>query len=330
MATRAFLGAATLAAVAAAATLAASDAAAQSQRTFVSPYGSDANTCALAVPCRTFARAITQTLANGEIVALESGGFGSVDIPQSVSIIAPDGVYAGVTVAAAPGYGVQIVGSNLRVVLRNLQINGQGGATGVLIPAGSANNEVYLERVTLSNLSTAGVRVVAAAKVSVKESIFRENTEGIVVEPTAGGAELAVDSTLFERNQNGIDVYPNVSLAVTRSGFTANSVAGIFPGNAGVVQTLAVADCSFVGNVAGINMFASTNVQATIRNSTLAGNGTGVRANTGVTYILDGNTIAGNTTGVNVSTGVVRAAGTNAIRGNTTDVSGALTGVGTL
>jgi hypothetical protein len=332
MATRAFLGAATLAVVAAAATLAAPDAAAQLQRTFVTPGGNDGNACSLPAPCRTFARAIAQTLANGEIVALESGAYGAVDVTKSVSIIAPDGVYAGVTVAAALNYGVRITGSNLRVVLRNLQINGQGGAVGVWISSGSTGSEVYLERVTISNLSDvsgAGVLILAAAKVSVKESIIRDAAgSGIVVETSAGGTELAVESSRFERNATGVSVYSDAKLTVVRSAFAENAIYGAIIGGSAVTSTSTFADSSFTGNQFGI---AAANGLVTVRNSTLAANGWGLRADTGATFVLDGNTIAGNNAGVYVNGGVVRSAGTNAIRGNiNTDVSGVLTGVGTL
>ncbi|MDQ6701827.1 MAG: hypothetical protein M3Z96_01330 [Pseudomonadota bacterium] len=40
-------------------------------RTFVSGKGTDSGACALAAPCRTFAFALTQTAAGGEIDVLD-------------------------------------------------------------------------------------------------------------------------------------------------------------------------------------------------------------------------------------------------------------------
>jgi hypothetical protein len=56
------------------------------QRSFVSAEkGSDANLCTRQQPCRNFAAAVVQTDPGGEIVALDSGGYGVVSITQSVS-----------------------------------------------------------------------------------------------------------------------------------------------------------------------------------------------------------------------------------------------------
>ena len=110
-------------------TLAAADAVATAQRTFVASNGNDANPCSLAQPCRGFARAITQTSPSGEVIVLDSAGYGPVTIAKSVSIIAPAGLHAGVTVLSGDGITVNI--PNGVVVLRGLTISGQGGANGI-------------------------------------------------------------------------------------------------------------------------------------------------------------------------------------------------------
>src|SRR5512143_3979157 len=68
------------------------------QRTFVASYGSDANPCSVTQPCRGFAAAILQADAGGEVVVLDSGGYGPVTIGKSIALIAPEGVYAGISV----------------------------------------------------------------------------------------------------------------------------------------------------------------------------------------------------------------------------------------
>src|SRR5512138_668523 len=70
------------------------------QRTFVSTSGVNNPACSLAAPCRDFAAAIAATSVNGEVIVLDSGGYGPVTITQSASIIAPPGVYAGISVSA--------------------------------------------------------------------------------------------------------------------------------------------------------------------------------------------------------------------------------------
>ena len=73
-------------------------AATTAQRTFVSTGGNDANSCSLAAPCRGFAAAVTAVAHGGEVIVLDSGGYGPVVINKPVEITAPPGVYAGVSV----------------------------------------------------------------------------------------------------------------------------------------------------------------------------------------------------------------------------------------
>ena len=89
--------------LAAAVAIGSSTAAATAQRTFVASTGSDVDPCSVTQPCRGFARAMTQTAADGEIVVLDSAGYGPVTITQGVSIIAPAGIYAGVTNGGGDG-----------------------------------------------------------------------------------------------------------------------------------------------------------------------------------------------------------------------------------
>src|SRR2546423_10450808 len=84
----------------------ASPALAQLNRTAVSVQGSDLNTCAVSSPCRSFAAAYLQTNSGGEIVALDSGGFGTLNIYKSLKIIAAPGAYAGVAVPGGNGFWV--------------------------------------------------------------------------------------------------------------------------------------------------------------------------------------------------------------------------------
>src|SRR5438445_10440722 len=54
------------------------------QRSFVSGSGSDSNPCTIDLKCRSFAAALTQTSANGEVVAYDSAGYGPVTITKAV------------------------------------------------------------------------------------------------------------------------------------------------------------------------------------------------------------------------------------------------------
>src|SRR5471030_858435 len=66
--------------------LAPSTAMAQATRTWVSGVGDDVNPCSRTAPCKTFAGAISKTLADGEINCLDPGGWGALTITKSIKI----------------------------------------------------------------------------------------------------------------------------------------------------------------------------------------------------------------------------------------------------
>ena len=73
-------------------------------------------------------------MTGGEVVVLDSGGYDQVVITKGISLIAPPGVYAGVTVNAGNGIDV-VAGSNDVVVISGLTIHSDGGTAGISITA---------------------------------------------------------------------------------------------------------------------------------------------------------------------------------------------------
>src|SRR5215216_6654318 len=84
------------------------------QRTFVSAqFGNDANTvnlCSVTQPCRNFNAAVGVVAAGGEVVALDSGGYGPVSIAKAVTLTGPTGGYVAIT-ALNPGTAAVAVGA---------------------------------------------------------------------------------------------------------------------------------------------------------------------------------------------------------------------------
>src|ERR1700722_18403572 len=76
---------------------------AQATRTWVSGTGDDANPCSRTAPCKTFAGAISQTAAGGEIDALDPGGFGTLTITKAITIDGGGGVVASVLASGTNG-----------------------------------------------------------------------------------------------------------------------------------------------------------------------------------------------------------------------------------
>jgi hypothetical protein len=96
------------------------------QRTFVASAGDDTGSCTNPAPCRTFAAAILQTDPGGEIIALDSAGYGPVVIDRPVTIEAPPGIYAGIEIASGQAVGGTATGV---VTLRGLALNSAGALT---------------------------------------------------------------------------------------------------------------------------------------------------------------------------------------------------------
>lgn len=107
------------------------------QRTFVASYGFTANTafnCSLANPCRAFNEAISVTNPGGEVVILDTAGYGPMTITKSLKVIGPSGVYGGISVITPGTDGITInAGDGDDVILRGLDVTGLGGLNGINI-----------------------------------------------------------------------------------------------------------------------------------------------------------------------------------------------------
>jgi hypothetical protein len=256
---------------------------AATQRAFVSVLGLDANTassCSVAFPCRSFGAAIGVTNANGEIIALDSGGYGPVTITQSVTIQAPAGVYAGISVGAGLD-GVTISASFIKVTLRGLSINGQGGNHGIVL--GGNNNTLYVERCTISNMQFDGMFLFSASsRVHVADTVVANgNTFGI----NMNNLELFEGNrlTVVRHNNYGIGI-ANTTVATVRDSIVSESNLfgiGIYAQVATPV-TVTLSRLELHDNLAGAIEVSATSTgpaTASIADSSLLGNGAGVPAN---------------------------------------------------
>src|SRR5436309_2080842 len=95
---------------------------AQSNRTFVSGSGNDTGntTCSRTSPCRSFGAAIGLTNAGGEMVVLDSAGYGPFTIGKAISISA-EGVEAAITATTTDAITINAGPSDV-VNLRSLTI----------------------------------------------------------------------------------------------------------------------------------------------------------------------------------------------------------------
>jgi len=309
------------------------------QRTFVSTGGSDANACSLVAPCRGFAKAITVTDPEGEIIALDSGGYGSVIVNKNVTIVSPAGVYAGISVFAATD-GITVAAPATKVVLRGLTVNGQGGTHGVRIQSG----EVHVESTIISNMGQAGIRVEGGTSVRISNSVSRSNVDGLRVVPGAGTVSVLVRDSEFSNNTTaGIGVSPSAGgasaqVTVERSSLTKNG-AGVVtgPGASASATVIVIQSVASENAGAGISSSGSTST-VFVRESAITRNGTGLlQASSGVLNACGANLLVANTTpqsGAILTSScldVAAATGTvTSITAGTGLTGGTITGVGTL
>src|SRR6266849_4039309 len=153
--------------------LPAAPAQAQLSRTAVSAArGNDANNCDVATPCRTFQVAHDKTNDQGEITVLDPGGYGSLTITKSISIV-NDGVgEASILVSA--------------------------GATGLTINAG-AGGYVNLRGITIQGIGFGGgngLKFNSGFSLTMENCVIRNHTgDGIFFSPNAS-SNLSVSNTL--------------------------------------------------------------------------------------------------------------------------------------
>jgi hypothetical protein len=324
------------------------------QRTFVSTNGVNNPTCSLAAPCRDFATAITATSPEGEVIVLDSGGYGPVTITQSVSIIAPPGVFAGISVFAGDGVTVA-AGPSDSVVLRGLSINGQGGSVGIRVASG---HDIHIERCVVASLTQYGIRTEGGLAIHISDTVVRSNTSnGLLV--FGGNPEVFVsDSRFVDNGGNGIvQQYGSLALDRVRSENNAINGLAISPNTTAHVVRTTIRDSQFAGSVNALTVSTDTAGEAaevTIERSALVrSTGTGVSALTtgagtvalaitrsvasenaisgvyadgsGVTMLVDGSTLSRNGVGMTqVNSAALYTYGNNALGGNGVPTSGTI------
>ena len=177
---------------------------AQATRTWVSGVGDDVNPCSRTAPCKTFAGAISKTAKGGEISVLDPGGFGAVTITKSITIDGT-GTLAAILGSSTNGIVINITDSAdvaKTVRIRGLSINGGGsGLQGVKVIAAS---KVVIENTVIDGFTDGiGVAAVGAAQVFIKSAVIRNNSAaGISV--TSAGNQVAISDVVVIFNGTGL------------------------------------------------------------------------------------------------------------------------------
>ncbi len=272
----------------------ASMAQAQATRTWVSGVGDDANPCSRTAPCKTFAGAISKTAVDGEIDALDPGGFGAVTITKSITI-------DGCCMTSILGAGTTAININITsgtdskktVRLRNISINGaSSGIHGINFIAGL---KLYVENCQIygfqSSASSRGIKanVGASAQLYVKDSNIENNASGIDVSASSGVIVAVMDN-------------------VRMGGMTDGLIMGT--GSGGSLRNSVVTGMTGVA----VKMVGGA---ISLESDLLNHNGTGLQPGAGTTTDLSNTSIIGNSLGIATTGGLVQSHGNNQINLNT-------------
>ena len=290
---------------------------AQATRTWVSGVGDDVNPCSRTAPCKTWAGAISKTFINGEIDALDPGGYGTLNITKSITIDGGTGAGWGSTLASGVnGFTINIaVNANdpLRTaILKHLSINGAGasGAVGTRTGVNGVNYiqglAVIIEDCQIFNFGTTGILVnlTAGGQLSVTRTTVDNNQVGIRQTTTSGTLNTSIaDSTIQNSTSNGVQV--DAGTCNLANSTVSNN------GGAGAVAQGAIGSVLNVDNCA-------------VANNT----GAGIQAGTAVATVrASNNVVHRNGTGMAQTAGTFETCKNNKVRGNTTETSGAFTDI---
>jgi Right handed beta helix region len=242
---------------------------ASAQRVFVSARnGSDLNPCTIAAPCRTFGQAIATVTAGGEVIVLDSGGYGPFTVTKAVAIQVPAGIYAGISVASGTGITIN-AGPADQVVLRGLTLNGAGGDNGIFA---NSVGVLRVEDCIMNGFSSSGLFVYTSAAVFISGTVARNNGSGIGL---SGGTIVAsIDNCRLEKNSiQGLILFDGVQAAIRESVVSGNQTGIlVFPPYFSVTgSALEIDQCLISGN-AGAGAAGDGPGTIRVSNSTLTGN----------------------------------------------------------
>jgi|HubBroStandDraft_6_1064221.scaffolds.fasta_scaffold389134_1 hypothetical protein len=279
---------------------------AQNSRTFVSGTGLDTNPCSLTSPCRTFGQAISVTNSGGEVIVLTSAGYGPFTINKAVTVEAPAGVYAGITVTSGNGITIN-AGPMDTVILRGLTVDDQGAFVSGMISSGivfNAGGTLQIESCITSGFNNGdGIEISGPGNFFVKDTISRGNNfAGIAIDITAGTASVAMDHVHLDANAIGLFFTAGtgavVSGTISNSSASGNSIIGVEVQGLMASAALDVESCVLTNNDTGVSLsnFMTGTAMASISNCTISNNpGGGFTIGAGGTLYSRGqNTLIGN------------------------------------
>jgi parallel beta-helix repeat protein len=258
-------------------------------RVFVSAlHGSDTNPCSLKLPCRGVATALSLALPGGEVVILDSGGYGGFTVSRSATITAASGVYAGISGFSGDAIAIE-AGPTDVVSLGNLTVNGLGGTTGIHFVSGGT---LQVESCQISGFET-GILSESDGTLAVSRTTIRGSSgPGLSVAPLSPSS-VTLSACQLEDNDTGASLAGGSALLLSESVVAGNTTSGV----TAVSGTVDLEDCLIAGNGVGVSVTGTA--ISRVSDSIITDNGTGLSQSGGAALLSRfNNTIEGNTTDI--------------------------------
>ena len=191
---------------------------AQNNRSFVATTGNDTNNCSASAYCRTFGKALSQTNSGGEIVVVNSGGYGPATINQPVNITAI-GIDASITATTGNALTINTAGN---VTITGLNLHGQKTASvGVKVQQVGV---LRLYNMLIESFTTDGVELEVAGNLAIYGSAINDNVlDGLFL--SNASANAYVQQTSFNNNFVAVQVFAGQATVVDSSAEHSGSTA---------------------------------------------------------------------------------------------------------
>lgn len=288
-------------------------------RTWVSgTTGVDGNPCTREQPCRTFNIAMAAVANRGEVVALDSAGYGPVSINKSVSLISPAGIHAAIAPVTGVAMTVDIAATDV-VVIRGIYLNSQGALDGINhIGAGV----LQVENCVVSGFGREGIEVdgedTAFIELYVLDTLLRNNGGGFYTSIYVLDGDALIDNCRIENAGTG--VFADSGARVVARNTAVAGADKAFWSRGGFTlplsSSLTIDHC--VAMTSNHGVFASGNIsgsaEATVANSTIAANVVGIRTDPNGQVVVYGSILNKNANPLSAAIGTsIISFGNNAI-----------------
>jgi len=271
---------------------------------FVSPLGSDSNTCSQTSPCASFAGAYNK-VGVSQINCLGSGIYGPITITTSLTIDCGTGNVGNIAYAGGSAITINTTAS-ATIILRHLNLNGlanNNSTSGILASSFFSGTLIVEDCMIHGYHSGFGIYFVPASGrglLQVSNSQVFDNVTGIVVDPSSGQIASVTLNRIesVANSSDGIGLNGGVVAGTMRDSVVGeNGNTGVFASSSQVFFT--IEESSIVDNLVNGIQTASAGSVVNVGASTIGGNGTGVLASSGSLISFGNNQMSANGTNGN-------------------------------